>query len=47
MQYKMKFQYLMTLNVMLFTCKREQKKTCRTVIYLDNNHAFAKSIKNI
>ena len=37
----------MTLNVMLFTYKREQKKICRTVIYLDNNHAFGKSIKNI
>ena len=47
MQYKMQFQYLMTLNVMLFTYNREQKKTCRTVIYLDNNHAFGKSIKNI
>ena len=43
----MQFQYLMTLNVMLFTCKREQKATiCGTVVYLDNNQAFRKSIKS-
>lgn len=37
----MQFQYLMTLNIMLFTYKKEQKTTtCRTVVYLDNNQVF-------